>query len=124
MRCQAVRIDLNGEMTMATTLPAESTQHARNGAQKAMAFDHAQRIDGLSRIVDRDIEILKMNLVQLHDGREEGRSSAWERLESAWETVRSELADDSASTTLTRDVSPGNGAAVAAAEVDSPTAVV
>ena len=124
MRRQAVRIDLNGEMTMATTLPAESTQHARNGAQKAMAFDHAQRIDGLSRIVDRDIEILKMNLVQLHDGREEGRSSAWERLESAWETVRSELADDSASSPLAGEVSPGNSAAVAAAEVDARIAVV
>ena len=109
---------------MATTLPAESTQHARNGAQKAMAFDHVQRIGGLSRIVDRDIEILKMNLVQLHDGRDEARSSAWERLESAWETVRSELADDSASSPLTGDVSPGNGAAVAAAEVDAPMAVV
>ena len=109
---------------MATTLPAESTQHARNGAQKAMAFDHAQRIDGLSRIVERDIEILKMNLVQLHDGREEGRSSAWERLESAWETVRSELADDSASSPLAGEVSPGNSAAVAAAEVDARIAVV
>ena len=90
---------------MATTLPTESTQHARNGAQKAMAFDHVQRIGGLSRIVDRDIEILKMNL-QLHDGRDESRSSAWERLESAWETVRSELADDSVSSPLTGDVSP------------------
>ncbi|RPH58851.1 MAG: hypothetical protein EHM89_11700, partial [Acidobacteria bacterium] len=109
---------------MATTLPAESTQHARNGAQTAMAFDHVQRIGGLSRIVDRDIEILKMNLVQLHDGRDEARSSAWERLESAWETVRSELADDSASSPLTGDVSPCNGAAVAAAELDAPMAVV
>ena len=108
---------------MATTLPAESTQHARNSAQKAMAFDYVQRIGGLSRIVDRDIEILKMS-VQLHDGRDEARSSAWERLESAWETVRSELADDSASSPLTGDVSPGNGAAVAAAEVDAPMAVV
>jgi superoxide dismutase, Fe-Mn family len=109
---------------MATTLPAESTQHARNGGQRAMAFDYVQRIDGLSRIVDRDIEILKMNLVQLHDGRYEARSGAWERLESAWETVRSELADDSASGPLTGDVSPRHGAAVAAAQVDAPTAVV
>ncbi len=109
---------------MATTLPAESTKHSRNGAQKAMAFDHAQRIDGLSRIVDRDIEILKMNLEQLHDSREEGRSSAWERLESAWETVRSELADDSASSPLVGEVSPGNSAPVAAAEVDARIAVV
>ena len=90
---------------MTTTLPAESTQHARNSAQKAMALDHVQRIGGLSRIVDRDIEILKMNLVQLHDGRYEARSSAWERLESAWETVRSELADDSASSPLTGHMS-------------------
>src|SRR5688572_9265362 len=47
---------------MATTLPAESTHHARNTAQKSMAVDHVQRIGGLSRIVDRDIEILKMNV--------------------------------------------------------------
>jgi superoxide dismutase, Fe-Mn family len=126
-----VRIDLNGEMTMATTIPAASTQHAGNGAQKAMAFDHVQRIGGLSRIVDRDIEILKMN-VQLLDGPDEARSRAWERLESAWETVRSELPDDSASilltggasSPLTGDVSPGNGATVAAAEFDAPMAVV
>jgi Fe-Mn family superoxide dismutase len=120
---QAVRVDLNKDVTMATTLPAESTQHARNTAQNAMAVDHVQRISGLSRIVDRDIEILKMN-VQLHDGRDRARSSAWDRLESAWETVRSELADDSASSPLTGDVSPGNGAAAAAAEVDAPMAVV
>src|SRR5688572_236244 len=108
---------------MATTLPAESTHHARNTAQKAMAVDQVQRIGGLSRIVDRDIEILKMN-VQVHDGRDGARSSAWERLESAWNAVRSDLADDSASCTLTSDVSPGKGAAVAAAEVDAPTEVV
>ena len=47
---------------MATTLPAESTEHARNSAQKAMALDYVQRIGGLSRIVDRDIEILKMSV--------------------------------------------------------------
>ena len=109
---------------MATILSAESTQHAQNGAQKAIAFHHAQRIGGLSRILDRDIEILKVNLVQLHDGRDEARSSAWERLESAWETVRSELADDSASSPLTGDVSTGNGAAASAAEVDAPVTVV
>ena len=108
---------------MATTLPADSTQHARNGVQKAMAIDHVQRIGGLSRIVDRDIEILKMN-VRLHDGRDDAWSSAWERLESAWETVRSELADDSASSTLTGEVSPGNGATAAAAKVDAPMTVV
>ena len=108
---------------MATTIPVESTRQARNSAQKAMAVNHVQRIDGLSRIVDRDIEILKMN-VQLHDGRDETRTSAWERLESAWETVRSELADDSASSPLTGDASSGNDAAAAAVEVDAPMAVV
>ena len=124
MRCQAVRIDLNGELTMATILSAESAQHARNGAQKAIAFHPAQRIGELSRIVDHDFEILKINIAQLHDGRDEARSSAWERLESAWETVRSELADDRASSQLTGDVSPGNGAADAAAQVDAPMTVV
>ena len=109
---------------MATILPAENTQLARNGAQKPIAFHYAQRISGLSRMVDRDIEILKMNLEQLHDGLDEARSSAWERLESAWETVRSELADDSASSPLSGDVSPGNEAAAAASEVDAPMAVV
>ena len=108
---------------MATTLPADSTHHARNSAQKAMAVDHVQRIGGLSRIVDRDIEILRMN-VQLHDGRDGARSSAWEHLESAWETVRSELADDIASSPLIGDVSPRNDAAAAIAEVDAPVAVV
>jgi Fe-Mn family superoxide dismutase len=110
-------------MTMATILAAESTLNARNSAQKAMAFDDVQRIGGLSRIVDRDIEILKMN-VQLHDGRGWAPSSAWERLESAWETVRSELADDGASCPLTGELSPGNGAAVAEVEVDAPITVV
>ena len=109
---------------MATILSAESTQHARNGAQKAIAFHPAKRIGDLSRIVDHDIEILKINLVQLHDGRDEARSSAWERLESAWETVRSELADDRVSSRLTGEVSPGTGAAPAAAEVDAPMTVV
>ena len=62
--------------------------------------------------------------VQFHDDRDGARSSAWERLESAWETVRSELTDDSASSPLTGDVSPRDDAAAAAAEVDAPMAVV
>ena len=107
---------------MATTPPAECTQHARNNGQNVMAVDHVQRIGGLSRIVDRDIEILKMS-VQLHDGWDAARSSAWECLENAWETVRSELADDSASSPLTGDVSLRDGV-VAAAEVNAPMAVV
>ena len=65
-----------------------------------------------------------MNLVQLYNGRYEARSTAWDRLESAWKTVRPELAEDSASSPLTGVVPPGNGAAVAAAEVDAPMAVV
>jgi hypothetical protein len=105
---------------MATILSPESTQHARNGAQKAIAFHPAQRIGDLSRIVDHDIETLKVNLAQLHDGRDDARSSAWERLESAWETVRSELADDRASSVLLGNVSSGNGAVAAAAEADAP----
>jgi len=108
---------------MATEMPADSTQHSRNGAQNVMPVDHLQRIGGLSRIVDRDIEILKMN-VRLHDGQDGAWSSAWERLESAWETVRSELTDDSAPVTLTGEVSPGNGAAAAEAEVDAPITLV
>jgi Fe-Mn family superoxide dismutase len=119
MRRQAVCIE-NGELTMATILSPESTQHARNGAQKAIAFHPAQRIGDLSRIVDHDIETLKVNLAQLHDGRDDARSSAWERLESAWETVRSELADDRASSVLLGNVSSGNGAVAAAAEADAP----
>ena len=109
---------------MATILSAENAQRARNGAQKAIAFHPAQRIDDLSRIVDHDIEILKINLAQLHDGRDGARSSAWKRLESAWETVRSELADDRISSRLTSDVSPGNGAAATAAEFDAPMTVM
>src|SRR5262245_16282869 len=110
-------------MTMAATFPGERTQHARNIAQKAMTVDHGQGIGDLSRIVDRDIEILKMNL-QLYDGRDEARSSAWQRLESAWEAVRSELPDDGAIPPMAGDVSPGNGAAIATDEVDAPVPVV
>ena len=109
---------------MATTLPAASTQQARSGAQTELPFDHVRRIAGPSRIVDGDIGILQMNLVQLYDGRYEARSTAWDRLESAWKTVRPEVADDSASSPLTRVVSPGNAAAVAGTEVDAPMAVV
>jgi Fe-Mn family superoxide dismutase len=107
-RRQAVRIDLNGELMMATIFSAESSQHAHNGAQKAIAFRPDQRIGDLSRIVDHDIEILRSSLVQLDDGWHESRSSAWERLESAWQTVRSELADDKASG-LIAEVPPGAG---------------
>jgi hypothetical protein len=108
---------------MTTTVPAESMQHARH-TQKAMTFDHVKRVGGLSRIVDRDIEILKMNLVQLQDGRYEARSRAFERLESAWETVRSELTDEAVASPLNGDLTPHNGAVVAAVEVDAPMAVV
>ena len=111
MRRQVVRIDLNGVVIMANILSTESTQHARNGAQKAIAFYPAQRIGDLSRMVDHDIELLKFNLAQLHDGQDQSRSGALERLESAWETVRSELVEDRASSRLNGQVLPGNGAA-------------
>ena len=123
MRRHAVRTDLNGELTMATILSTDSTQRARNGAQKAIAFHPAQRIGDLSRIVDHDIETLRINLAQLYDGRDEARSGAWERLESAWETVRSELVDDRLSSQLTGDLSSGKGAAAAAAQVETPMTV-
>jgi Fe-Mn family superoxide dismutase len=108
---------------MATTHPTESTPSTRNGIQKAMAVDQLQRVNGLSRIVDRDIEILKMN-VRLYDGRDDAWSSAWERLEGAWETIRSGLAEDSASIALPEDVSAGNGATAAADKVAAPMTVV
>ncbi len=109
---------------MATTPLPDSTQHTRNSAaQGARAVEHLERIGGLSRIVDRDIEILKTSLVQCHYRRDDTWASAWARLENAWETVRSELVDDGASTRLTEDVSPTNGVAGAAPEVDAPKAV-
>jgi Fe-Mn family superoxide dismutase len=95
---------------MATIHSGDGTQHARNGAQKTIAFRPAQGIGDLSRIVDHDIEILKIKLEQVHDGRDEARSNAWERLESAWQTVRSELDDDKASGPLSADEPPSAGA--------------
>jgi hypothetical protein len=109
---------------MATTLPAPSTQQARSSGQKELLFDQPRRSGGPSRTVDRDGEILEMNPVQLYDGRYEARSTAWDRLDSAWKTFGSEPADDTASSALTRDVSPSNGAAVSAAEVDAPMATM
>jgi Fe-Mn family superoxide dismutase len=111
-------------MTMETTLPTTSTRHARHGTPQAMALDDVRRIGGLSRIVDRDIEILRMNLVQIHHGRYDTRSIAWERLESAWQTVRTELTDDNASGPRNENDSPANGATGAVAEVAAPVAVV
>jgi superoxide dismutase, Fe-Mn family len=108
---------------MATTSLTD-THHTRNRTvQQARAVDHLERIGGLSRIVDRDIEILKMNLVQCHYGRDETWASAWARLETAWETVRSELVDDSASSRVTEDLAPPNAAAVAMPQPDAPMAV-
>ncbi len=109
---------------MATTPVPDSTQHTRSSAaQKTRAIEHLERIGGLSRIVDRDIEILKTNLVQIHYGRDGTWVSAWARLENAWETVRSELVDNGASTQPAEDVSPTNDIAGAATEVDAPKAV-
>ena len=95
---------------MANILSTESTQYAGNGAQKAIAFYPAQRIGDLSRMVDHDIELLKFNLAQLDDGQDQSRSGALERLESAWETVRSELVEDRASSRLNGQVLPGTDA--------------
>jgi hypothetical protein len=111
-------------MTMETTLPTTSTRHARHGTPQAMALDDVRRIGGLSRIVDRDIEILRMNLVQIHHGRYDTRSIAWERLESAWQTVRTELTDDNGSGPRNENDSPANGATGAVAEVAATVAVV
>jgi Fe-Mn family superoxide dismutase len=64
-------------------------------------------IGDLSRIVERDLQVLKTNLAQhrcdaTHDEEWEG---AWTRLESAWETVRSELVDDSVANPPTEVIS-------------------
>src|SRR5262245_35501618 len=61
-------------------------------------------VEHLSRILDRDIEVLRANLVHRpgHAG-EERWADAWSHLESAWQTVRSELADRDASRSPQRD---------------------
>jgi len=85
-------------MAMATTHVTD-----RQRSRSARAFPQGRAGDAhpgtdigdLSRIVERDLEVLKTNLAQhrcdaTHDEEWEG---AWTRLESAWETVRSELVD-------------------------------
>jgi Fe-Mn family superoxide dismutase len=85
-----------------------------------------RKIGDLSRIVDDDIKVLKTNLAQfryLHEGDEDWQS-AWARLESAWETVRSGLADDEASTQLTEIPPPANGTAGAIPQSAEPAGIL
>jgi hypothetical protein len=79
------------------------------------------------RIVERDLQVLKTNLAQhrcdathdeTHDEEWEG---AWTRLESAWETVRSEFVDDSVANAPTEVISsqPTHAAGVPPVEEES-----
>ena len=85
-------------MTMTTTHVTDRRQSrsARAFPQRRASDAHpGTNIGDLSRIVERDLQVLKSNLAQhscdaTHDEEWEG---AWTRLESAWETVRSELVD-------------------------------
>jgi Fe-Mn family superoxide dismutase len=75
--------------------------------RRASDSDPVTEVGALSRIVERDLQVLKKNLAQhrcdaTHDEEWEG---AWTRLESAWETVRSELVDDSAANPPTEVIS-------------------
>src|SRR5262245_52341011 len=76
-------------------------------------------VEHLSRILDRDIEVLRANLVHRQGHASEERwSDAWSHLESAWRTVRSELADRDASPSPPRDP------ASAKFEADTPFEIV
>ena len=89
---------------MTTPNLADGTGYDPNrAAQQANAVDDLLRIADLSRIVEHDIKTLKTNLVEYHYSRvgHESWEGAWASLESAWETVRSELADDKVSTSPT-----------------------
>jgi superoxide dismutase, Fe-Mn family len=99
---------------------------ARFGPNLAAQQGKLGRIGDLSRIVDDDIKVLKTNLAQfryLHEGDEDWQS-AWARLESAWETVRSGLADDEASTQLTEVLPPANGTTGAIPQSAAPAATL
>jgi superoxide dismutase, Fe-Mn family len=106
------------------TILADGARFDRNnGAPPASAADGVVRIGDLSRIIEHDIEVLKTNLAQSHYGRERDEiwEGAWARLESAWETVRSELADGETSTTLT-ETPLASSATDAGVPVEEPTA--
>jgi Fe-Mn family superoxide dismutase len=108
-------------MAMTTSTLADGTQYARNrAAQQVNAVDRLVRIGDLSRIVERDIEILKTNLTKYHYGRDRNETweDAWARLESAWETVRSEIADGKASTPPVQVTPPAGSAFGATPQID------
>lgn len=96
--------------------------HTRSGRLRAVpqrrASDahHVTEIGDLSRIVERDIQVLKTNLAKHRCGHERDGAwdGAWTRLESAWGTVRSELVDDAVSTLPADVILPASapGAAV------------
>ena len=109
---------------MTTTNLANATQYDRaRAAQHAQAIDRLERIGDLSRIVERDIERLKTNLAEYRNDRERNESweHAWARLESAWETVRSELAHGKAPTSVTEVPSPGSLSSTATPPADELT---
>jgi superoxide dismutase, Fe-Mn family len=100
------------------TLLADGTGYdPRRAAQQANAVDDLLRIADLSRLVEHDIRMLKTNLVENHYGRvgDETWENAWAGLESAWETVRSELVDDKISLSLTEVPSEDRPATTGAA---------
>ena len=72
-------------------LPNGTGYDRSTAAQRASAA----RIGDLSRLIEDDITRLKENLVEYHRGRDcdEQWESSWERLESAWDSVKTELAD-------------------------------
>ena len=106
------------------TILADSARFERiKAASQAQATDGGARIGDLSRIVEHDIKVLKTNLAQCHNGRERDEiwEGAWARLESAWESVRSELADGETSTTLT-ETPLASSATDTGVPVEEPTA--
>ena len=78
--------------------------------RRASDADPVTEIGDLSRIVERDLQVLKTNLAKHRcDARlDEAREAAWTRLESAWGTVRSELADDPVSNPPAEVILPGS----------------
>jgi superoxide dismutase, Fe-Mn family len=92
---------------MTATTVAEHTRHVRSrvAQPEASALDGSPEIGDLSRTVEHDIQILKENFAKQHGGDEhrETWENAWERLESAWETVKSELGSEAASSTPPRE---------------------
>ena len=112
---------------MTTTTLADGKRYDRiRAAPRANAVDHHVRIGDLSRLVEHDIEILRTNLAEYHHGRERDETweDAWARLESAWETVRSELADGKVSTPPIEVASPASRTTGATPQVDEPTATL